>query len=301
MHPVRQGFAGMLAEGPLLLSGALGTELLRRGVATPMPLWATAALTEAPDVVRAIHADYVHAGARVVTANTFRTDRTSLSKVGRAQETRELNKLAIRLAREGVARAAPDAPVLVAGSVAPVEDCYRPEQVPDDRTLILEHGVRVGHLVAAGAACAMIETMNTIREARIALEAANAGNLPALVSFTCAPDGRLLSGEPLEEAVAAVRPLDPMGLLVNCCAPDVATQALTRLVACTDLPTGVYANGRGRADEVQGWRFRGGVSNRAYLREARQWLDRGARMLGGCCGTTPRTIRALARLLRRRA
>ncbi|MDJ0974629.1 MAG: homocysteine S-methyltransferase family protein [Planctomycetota bacterium] len=300
MHPVRQGFEAMLADAPLLLSGAVGTELLRRGVATPLPLWATAAMLEAPEVVRSIHADYVSAGARIVTANTFRTDRTTLSKVGLATRTRELNKLAVRLAREGVAAARPTAPILVAGSVAPVEDCYEPDLVPDDRTLTLEHGVRIGHLVAAGAACALIETMNTIREARVALEAANAGNLPAFVSFTCAPGARLLSGEPVAEAVAAVEPLAPLGILVNCCAPDVATEALAQVVEATAIPAGVYANGRGRAHDETGWVFKGGVSNRAYVKEARRWLDLGARLIGGCCGTTPRTIRALARLLAKR-
>lgn len=297
MPDVRDGFAEMCAGGPVLLSGGLGTELSRRGYATRMPLWSTGPLIEAPDAVRDVHADYVRAGARIVTANTFRADRVTLSKVGRGTDTRALNKLAVQLAREGVARAAPDSPVLVAGSIAPIADCYTPDDVPDDRTLTVEHGVRVGHLVAAGAAFAMVETMNTVREARIALGATAAGNLPAIVAFTCAPGGVLLSGEPIADAVAAVSPLAPMAILVNCCAPDVATEALRVLREATDLPTGAYANGRGGPDDAEGWRRRGGVSDRAYVREARTWLDLGTRVIGGCCGTTPKTIRRLARLL----
>lgn len=299
MHPVRAGFAELLNTGPVLLSGGLGTELLRRRVPTPLPLWATAALLERPDAVREIHADYVRAGAQLVTANTFRADRVTLAKAGLSKRTRELNKLAVQLAREGVARAAPAGPVLVAGSIAPVEDCYAPDRVPDDRTLVVEHGVRVGHLVASGAACAMVETMNTAREARIALEASAAGNLPAIVSFTCGPGAQLLSGESIVEAVGAVEELEPMAVLINCCAPAVATEALHALQGATPLPLGVYANGRGRPDDTTGWRRRGGTRDRRYIAEARRWLELGARVLGGCCGTTPRTIARLARLLGR--
>lgn len=289
----------MLTAGPLLLSGGLGTELLRRGVPTPLPLWSTHALLEAPDAVRAIHTDYVRAGAQIVTANTFRADRITLGMAGLSRRTRELNKLAVQLAREGVARAAPTRPVLVAGSIAPVADCYAPEHVPDDRTLVVEHGVRVGHLVAAGAAFVMVETMNTIREARVALEAAAAGNLPAAVSFTCGPGARLLSGESVVDAAHAIEDLEPMAVLINCCAPPAATEALQALCGATQRPIGAYANGRGRPDDAAGWRRRGGTRDRGYVTEARRWLELGAQIIGGCCGTTPRTIARLARLIER--
>ncbi len=288
----------MLKDGPLVLSGAVGTELLRRGVPTPMPLWATAALLSAPDAVRQLHRDYVSAGARIVTANTFRADRVTLARGGHGMHTRDLNKLALRLAREGVAQARPPRPVLVAGSVAPIQDCYRPDLVPDNGTLMIEHGIKVGHLVSAGAAFAMAETMNTAREARIALEAAAAGLLPAMVAFTCGPGGTLLSGESIAEAVQAVEPLDPMAILVNCCAPDVATEAFVALRAATERPTGVYANGKGHPDDDQGWSFRGGTSRRGYVKHARTWFAEGAALVGGCCGTDPRTTKALARLAR---
>ena len=236
MHPVRAGLAEMLENGPLVMSGAVGTELRHRGCPTPLPLWSTAPLIDEPEAVRALHRDYVKAGAQIITASTFRVDRVTLSKVGQAARTRELSKRAVALARQGVADARPAEPVLVAGSIAPVEDCYRPDLVPDEQTLRIEHGVKVGHLVSARASFALIETMNTAREARVALEAAAAGLIPAMVAFVCTPGGRLLSGEPIAEAVKAVEPLEPMAILVNCCAPDVATEALTALRDATTLP-----------------------------------------------------------------
>ena len=86
-------------------------------------------------------------------------------------------------------------------------------------------------------------------------------------------------------------------MLVNCCAPDVATEALRALRAATERPVGVYANGRGRPDDAQGWAFRGGTPRRRYRRAAREWLAAGADLVVGCCGTDPRTIRDLVRLL----
>ena len=287
----------MLALGPILLPGGVGTELLRRRVPTPLPLWSAEAIRTAPEVLRSIHEDYTRAGARVAVANTFRADRLTLTQVGRADETREFNRAALRLAREGVAAAGPRHPVLVVGSVAPLADCYRPDLVPEERTLVVEHGVRIGHLVAAGAAAAWVETMNSIREARTALEASAAGNLPAAVSFVCGEAGDLLSGESLEDAVRAVEDLDPLAIMINCCAPEVATQALQRLRGATDRPVGVYANGYGQPGRKSGWSFRGGSGNRHFAREAMRWLDAGARLVGGCCGTTPKTIQRVAKLI----
>jgi S-methylmethionine-dependent homocysteine/selenocysteine methylase len=262
-----------------------------------LPLWSADAIRTAPEVLRSIHEDYTRAGARVAVANTFRADRLTLAQVGRAEETREFNRAALRLAREGVAAASPPHPVLVVGSMAPLADCYRPDLVPEARTLVVEHGVRAGHLIAAGAAAAWIETMNSIREARTALEAATAGNLPAAVSFVCNEEGNLLSGEPIEDAARAVEDLEPLAIMINCCAPAAATKALQRLLVSTARPVGVYANGYGQPGRKSGWSFRGGSGNRQFAREAMRWLESGAQLVGGCCGTTPKTIQRVAKLI----
>jgi S-methylmethionine-dependent homocysteine/selenocysteine methylase len=284
----------------VLLSGACGTELERRGAKTPLPLWSARALLDAPDLVREVHRDYARAGATVVTANTFRTDRRTLAKASVSIRARDLVRTAVRLAREGVAAAAPAHEVLVAGSIAPLEDCFRPDLTPSDADLRTEHGMRAGDLVAAGADLALVETMNTVREAVAALGACRAARLPAAVSFTCAPGARLLSGESLADAVAAVRPLGPVAVLVNCCALATATEAVRELVRVVhDLPIGVYANGLGRPDDERGWRFEvgHGADVAAYVAEAARWLDLGARWIGGCCGTTPAYVEALGHLL----
>ncbi|MDA1194935.1 MAG: homocysteine S-methyltransferase family protein [Planctomycetota bacterium] len=285
----------VLRQGPLLLSGGLGTELLRRGHPTPLPLWSTAPLLDAPEAVRGLHADYVRAGARLVTANTFRTGRATVAPHG--HDPRALTRRAVELARAGIEDAAIGRRVLVAGSLAPVADCFRPDLVPDEATLRAEHGLHVGALVAARVDLVLIETMNTIREATTALAAARAGLLPAIVSFTLRPDGTLHSGESLADAVAAAEPFAPCAVLVNCCAPATATAAVRALAGMTTRPFGAYANGSGGADGPDGWCFADEPDDGAYVAEARAWLRAGASLVGGCCGTGPTTIRALADLI----
>lgn len=292
-------------NGPfVVLSGACGTELERRGVPTPLPLWSAAAVRDAPEAVRAVHLDQVRAGADVVVADTFRTQRRTLARAGvDAREARTWVKRAVRLARE----AAQGSGAAVAGSVAPLEDCFRPDLVPDDATLRAEHGLVVGDLVAARVDLAVVETMNTVREAVAALGACRAaGLLPAAVSFTCLPGARLRSGEAMEAAVAAVLPLRPLAVMVNCCPVPVATEALHAVVAALRragafpaVAAGVYANGLGAPDDARGWRFDvpGGTDRAGYVAAARGWIDAGATWLGGCCGTTPETVADLRALV----
>jgi S-methylmethionine-dependent homocysteine/selenocysteine methylase len=294
--------AAVWAEPVVLLSGACGTELERRGAPTPLPLWSAAAVRDAPALVGAIHREHVEAGARVVTANTFRTDRRTMARAGLGREARSWTKAAVALAREAVLEAAPGRPVAVAGSIAPLEDCYRPDLVPDDATLRGEHGIKAGNLAAAGVDLALVETMNTAREAVAALGACAAAGLPAAAAFVCGPGARLLSGEPVAEAVAAVLAAGPppLALLVNCCAPAVAVEALAAVrAAAPRVRCGTYPNGAGAPDAGVGWRFdrAAGTDLEAFLEGARRAVALGASVLGGCCGTTPEHVRALARLL----
>src|SRR5262245_12472774 len=122
---------------PLLLDGATGTELERRGLRTTLPLWSARALLEAPRTLLAIHREYVEAGARALTANTFRTQRRTLARGALGARAAELTALALKLAREAAQSAPQDCWVL--GSDPPLEDCYRPDLAPDDSVLAAEH------------------------------------------------------------------------------------------------------------------------------------------------------------------
>ncbi len=283
---------------PILLDGATGTELERRGVSTTLPLWSARALLEAPNTLRQIHADYARAGAEILTANTFRTHRRSLAHAGLGDQAAALTQQAVALARAGAAEAAPSRPVYIAGSQAPLEDCYSPDLVPPQAECEREHAEMARHLAAAGVDLILVETMNTIREAVAATRAARATGLPVLTSFVCRSDHTLFSGESLSAAVQALAPLGVAGLLVNCTpattihAPLVELIAAVRAQPAPVLVTGLYAN-IGHTNDLTGWTNTADISPLEYARLATNWLRLGAKLIGGCCGTTPAHIAAL--------
>jgi S-methylmethionine-dependent homocysteine/selenocysteine methylase len=276
-----------LAEGPpLLLDGATGTELERRGARSELPLWSAHALVGDAELVGQIHADYVRAGAQILTANTFRTQRRTLTRGGLGERAAELTALAVELARRAAAEVAPHRDVWVAGSAPTLEDCFRPDLVPDDAALAREHAEHATHLAAAGVDAILVETMNTRREAVAAVRAARGAGVPVLASFVCWEGPRLLSGEALEEALAAVAAMDPLAVLVNCLPPSKVAACLPALQE-SGLPFGAYAN-LGAPEDDAGLARSEDCTPEEFAERAAAWLDAGARIVGGCCGTTQR-------------
>ena len=303
--------ARLASHRPLLLDGATGTELDRRGVDTRLPLWSARALIEQPDVVRQIHADYIDAGADIITTNSFRTHRRTLERAGVIGRARELTQWAVQLARQAIRQSPADRSIFVAGSMSPLEDCYSPGLVPPDHQLRSEHVEMARDLADAGCDLLLVETMNTIREAVIATEAAVATGLPVCTSFVVGSGGRppddpsstdgaaemlLLSGETIGAATAAMQRLKPAAILINCVPFGSIDRAFEQLRAASDGPIGLYAN-IGHADDRQGWTLTDDVLPEAYARRARQWLECGASIVGGCCGTTPAHIAACRKMI----
>jgi S-methylmethionine-dependent homocysteine/selenocysteine methylase len=275
------------------MDGAMGTELSQRGVSTPLPLWSAQALLDSPGIVRSIHEDYVQAGADIVTACTFRATPRALAKVGKAAEAERLVTRAVSLAREAADRARGSREILVAGALAPLEDCYRPDLVPPPEQAEREHAEQVVRLGRAGVDLILIETMNTIAEAKAALRGAKPSGLPVMVSFICRNAREILSGEPLAEAVLAVEPFKPDVILVNCVPPEIVVGCLEEMARATRVPTGCYPN-VGHPDMAAGtWSFDPGWTPDRFAAASPKWVARGAQVIGGCCGTNAAHIRAL--------
>lgn len=279
--------ARLRAHRPLVLDGATGTELERRGVRCELPLWSSWGLLEAPDVVRQVHLDYLLAGADALTAATFRTHARSLAAAGLEGRAAELCELAVRLAREAGERAGRD--VLVLGSAAPLEDCYHPERVPAEGALAREHASHARHLVRAGADAILVETINTLREGVAAARAARDAGAELLISFVCDREARLLSGEPLAEALDAVARFAPAAVGVNCLPTD-AVDACLPVLQRAGAPFLVYANRGARESDT---------TPAAFAGAALRWVSAGAACVGGCCGTTPAHLHALVERLHR--
>ena len=290
----------------LVLDGPMGTELAARGVPTPLPGWSAHAVHENPDAVRAIHAEYARAGARVHTACTFRTTQRAIGDYWKT-----LAHDAVRLARQGAIQGSPaDAPPpIIAGSIAPLKDCYRPDLSPartDPDTARFEHAALARALVETGCDLLLVETFPHVGELVIAVEeaaqASKAGHdgeaandaMPVWASLTPGYLCDLLS--PSELATGAARAIDAgaAAVLVNCVPATRALEYVQALVGVAkDTPVGVYANA-GSAQHSMGWTTVPIAAER-YADLAADWLQAGASIVGGCCGTSPTHIAQLAR------
>lgn len=263
-----------------LLDGPVGTELLARGVATPLPRWSAAAIDSHPATLAAIHAAYAAAGATVHTANTFRTRRRQVGG-----EWRRLANAAVEIARNAVPSGQ-----WVAGSLAPLEDCYRPDLSPDHPRE--EHRELARALAAAGVDLLLCETFPHVGEALVAVEECVATGVETWVSFTAGPDSSLLTPAAIRDGARAAVERGARAVLVNCI-PAVDALRFVEAVAGFGVPFGAYANA-GAPEDGMGWRAEASAPER-YAELARTWAAAGATLLGSCCGTGPGHIAALAR------
>lgn len=269
-----------------LLDGPMGTELSARGVSTETALWSAAAIDSAPQVIAAIHRDYAEAGATVHTANTFRTKRRQIP-----DRWEELARRAVAIARASV-----PAWHRIAGSIAPLEDCYRPDLSPDECRE--EHRELAEALAAAGVDLLLCETFPHVGEALVAVEEAARTGLPTWVALTAGPEGTLLSPEAMAHGAREAVRRGATAVLVNCTRATETERFVAALASLGGLgglgavPFGAYANA-GSAEDGIGWGA-GEAGAQAYAAIAERWAALGATILGGCCGTGPAHLRALA-------
>ncbi len=293
----------------VLLDGGVGTEIYRRGV-----YWRSNGIERNPEVVRQVHADYIAAGADVITTNTFQLTRRSylnlfhdiehmrhIGPEGLENKAGMLVRRAVELAREAREQAAPSRAKMVAigGSISPLQHCFGPELAPPNDELRTEHGETVQQLKEAGVDFLLLETMNNIREAVVACDVARTTKLPFWVSFAVREEGRLLSRESIADAARAVEPFGPDAVLVNCGPIEDVTLAVKELAHTTQRPIGCYANiGRYNPPSWKHGFFPHFIETEKvppekYLSAAKQWVAMGAQIIGGCCGTAPAHIQAL--------
>jgi len=288
----------------------MGFELKLRGVRVPShteSIWSALALIEDPDAVVDVHAAYIEAGADVLTINNYSVTPPILAREGMEHRVEELTGLAVDLAEKACALAG-RRPRL-AGSFPPLDTSYRADLV-GDRDEVLEAYRRIGSALAGRVDLILCETLASSREARWACEAASETVSEYWVSWTLQGTrlNILPSGESLSEAFAALGDLQPSAYLVNCCGANFVTAALPVLASLTTAPIGGYANaervvpddGRPGMDEEAESSQRGAATvldPEAYAAEVRQWLEAGASIVGGCCGTRPKHIRRLRQML----
>lgn len=263
-----------------VIDGPMGTELNARGVSTRMPLWSASALEQAPQTVAQIHREYSLAGATVHTTNTFRTKRRNLE-----DDWQRMTEVAIDLARQNVGDG------LVAGSISPLEDCYQPDRSP---TNCVEEHREFAEFLASRCDMLLCETFPHVGEAVVAVKAAKATGVQTWAALTAGPNADLLSPKQMADGARRVVQAGAAAVLVNC-TPAVETLPFVVALEQANLgvPIGAYANA-GSADDQIGWTTCPEPGADSYLQIAKRWVDAGATIIGGCCGTGPAHIAALA-------
>ncbi|MEJ8310968.1 homocysteine S-methyltransferase family protein [Agrobacterium larrymoorei] len=297
-----------------ILDGGMSRELQRLGAELKQPEWSALALINAPDIVRQVHAEFIEAGADVVTTNSYALVPFHIGEERFQQEGASLIALSGRLARE--AADASGRKVTVAGSLPPIFGSYEPQNF--DASRVQDYlSVLVDNLepfvdVWLG------ETLSLIAEGEAVRQAVSRTGKPFWISFTLddepaqvnGAEPKLRSGETVRAAAEWAAGSGAAALLFNCSKPEVMkaaveTAADTFKEKGVALKIGVYANafegeqGDSAANEgLHG--TRDDLTDDVYSRFACSWADAGATMIGGCCGIGAAHIHKVAGALHAR-
>ena len=286
----------LLAAGELvLLDGGVGSELRRRGVAMNAAAWSGLAALSHPDVLRAIHLAYIEAGADVIVANTFATSRFLLDAAGVGDTFVAINRGAVEIAKQA-REASGKNEVAIAGSLSNLPPNMDPQQYPDASREEADLHEQAELLAAAGVDLIALEMLQDPAHGMRAATAASATGLPVWLGVSARiADGRLTCFNFPQHDFA-----DVLDVLVTSdpAVVNVMHTEISAVIPAIDAvrqrfagPIGVYPEVRYATSPT--WQVDAGATPANFVQHARRWIDRGTRLIGGCCGTTPAHIRAL--------
>ncbi len=282
-----------LASGIVIGDGAMGTQLYQHG-AFLNTCFDELNLTR-PALIERIHRAYIDAGCDFLETNTFGANPIKLTRFGLAEKCAAINTEAVALAR----RAAGDTDTLVAGAVGPVGlDNPQPPSAQAEQSR-QAFDAQCDALAAAGVDFFLLETFPETAELLIAIEAARRHPaIPIVAQLTCTEQFETLFGTPIEQAVTTIAACEGIAAVgLNCSlGPADMLEALKRLDGVTDKPIAIQPNA-GLPRRVEGRTLY--MCTPEYMAEyAKRFFEHGARILGGCCGTTPDHIRQIVKAVR---
>lgn len=318
------------AQGLFVLDGALATELERRGADLKDPLWSAKLLIEQPDLIRQVHLDYYLAGADVATTSSYQATFEAFGQRGYStQESADLMRRSIALACEArdafwadPANRPGRRKPLVAASVGPYGAMlangseYTGYQGVSRDDLARFHAPRLQVLAAAGADLLACETLPCLDEALAiasllpTLDNGQGGAPGAWISFSCKDGDHNSQGERMADCAAALDGLPQVWAVgVNCTAPQYIPSLVAHIQRHTRTPIVVYPNSGETYDAVDKQWHAGAAAAvaspaahanpcDAFAQAAMRWHAQGARLIGGCCRTSPQDIAALQRAAR---
>jgi homocysteine S-methyltransferase len=293
----------------LVLDGALATELERRGADLLDPLWSAKTLLEHPQMIHAVHLDYFRAGADIAITATYQASfegfrRRGLAPAAAAQALHKA--VALAAAAREVFWGEPSnrthrLPPLIAASVGPFGAMladgseYRGGYAASDRELADFHRPRLEVLAHAGADLIACETLPCMREALVLARLLS--EFPALsawMSFSCRDGAHNSEGEEIADCARELEDCAQVAAIgINCTAPQYVDELLGRMSERTGKPLLAYPNS-GQAYDPASKCWSGARSSPSLARGAPSWYAAGARLMGGCCRTTPADIRAVS-------
>jgi homocysteine S-methyltransferase len=275
-----------------IMDGAMGSELIRRGLPLPENIWSANANITNPDIIQNIHKEYVDVGAEYITTNTFRTSPRAYLKTGVGEED------SVRLAKDSLFKAvaiahdAADGSAKVIGSIAPLEDCYTPNLFPGSDVAIPEFSRLGKWLAKAGVDIFLLETMNSIAETEAALVGIQGLGLPIWVSFVLRDGDHLLSGDSLIDAQNLVAGYPVNTILLNCNPLDRTVKAAKNLVSNWPHKWGAYPNLGIGEPSSDGHVLRYEKMD-CFLSAMEKMIKLSPSVLGACCGSSFKHIAKL--------
>lgn len=289
-----------------LLDGGMGRELSARGAPFRQPEWSALALYEAPLQVQAVHEDFIRAGAEIITANSYALVPFHIGEERFAADTERLAKLSGELARNAIKSVGDDS-VRVAGCLPPLFGSYRPDLFDVDDAERIAKPLIDG--LKNDADLWLLETQSSVVEAITVLDLLPRDGKPAWVAFTVEDENiettpTIRSGESVADAVNALLEKNVEAILFNCSQPEVidaAVKAASEVINAhhANIALGAYANAfvadgsQYHANELVST-MRDDLDKQAYLDKAKDWVQSGATIIGGCCGIGPAYIQCLA-------
>ncbi len=302
-------------QRPLIIDGALGTELERRGADINDPLWSARLLSKAPELISAVHTDYLEAGADILITASYQASYEGFMGRGMTeQEAEGLIQSAVTLAQDTVekfwsksANRSGRLKPLVAASVGPYGAFladgseFRGNYDLTEDQLISFHEKRLAALLDASPDLLACETIPCLTEARaLSRLLSNFPDAETWISFSAKDGIHTNNGEPVKTCAAfldTVAQVTAVG--INCTAPGHILSLIREIRSATDKPVIVYPNKGGIYDPfTKAWAADPALPPFDQL--ARQWADEGARLIGGCCQTSPEDIRTIAKGLKQK-
>lgn len=289
----QQRLVERLQHGPVLIGdGAMGTQLYHRGA--PLDSVFEYLNLLQPDLVSQVHRDYLDAGAELIETNTFGANALRLGNFGLAARTAGINLAGARLAREAAGEQG-----LVAGSVGPLPAIRASDPELDSPSRKELFRTQMLALDEGGVDCLLLETFGQVAQLKLALEAAAEVGLPAIAQLAFAEGGFTGDGLSVEAAVTSLGGVPMLALGANCGAgPRELLAVIRRLAAVCPVALSAFPNS-GFPEYVDG-RHIYLATPEYFARLGQEMAEAGAGLIGGCCGTGPEQIAALARVLRER-